>query len=38
MTKDYIKFIKKSLYREVLEKLISDLANNNIIDYDCIKM
>lgn len=38
MTKDYIKFIKKSQYRQVLEKLISDLAHNNIPEYDCIKM
>jgi len=38
MPKDYIKFIRKSPYREKLEHMIEDLANDTLDNYDLKKM
>ncbi len=38
MTKDYIKFLKKSPYRKKIEQLLQDLADNKLYWYDVKKI
>lgn len=38
MTKDWYKFIEKNPYREKIKEIILDISNNNLTEYNLVKL